>query len=144
MNTSQSATQHSETRAFAIEAARLLADRHCEDVRLLDVRNLSQVCDFVLLGTGTSDRQMKSLGAELEDQGRQCGHTAFRANSDDATTWVVIDFVDLVVHLFEPDLRSYYDLDGLWGDAAEIQWTRDDEPPAAARAGTDDRDERQS
>ena len=57
-------------RAFATEVARLIADRHCEDVRLLDVRGLSQVCDYVLIGSGTSDRQMKSLAEEQDDFGR--------------------------------------------------------------------------
>ena len=50
----------SHIQEFAIEAAQLLQDRHCSDIRLMDVRGLSQVCDFILIGSGTSDRQMKS------------------------------------------------------------------------------------
>jgi ribosome-associated protein len=111
-------------RAFAIEVARLLADRHCEDVRLLDVRGLSQVCDFVLIGTGTSDRQMKSLAQELDEFGRQQGQPMFRADSDAAVTWVVVDFVGLVAHLFEPGQRAVYDLEGLWSDAPSVAWER--------------------
>ena len=113
-----------EVHEFAVEAARLLADRHCEDIRLLDVRNLSQVCDFVLIATGTSDRQMKSVADELENSGAAQGHRAYRTSVDDIVTWVVVDFVDLVVHLFEPNQRVYYDLEGLWHDAPEIPWKR--------------------
>ncbi len=109
---------------FAIEAARLLADRHCEDVLLLDVRGLSQVCDFVLIGSGTSDRQMKSVAEELEDFGQDHDNPVFRSNRDTGLTWVVIDFVDLVAHLFEPDQRAYYDLEGLWSDAESVDWHR--------------------
>ena len=123
-------------RAFAIEAARLLADRHCEDVRLLDVRGLSQVCDFVLIGSGTSDRQMKSLAEELDDFGRDQGQPMFRADSDAAVTWVVVDFIGLVAHLFEPGQRAFYDLEGLWSDAPSVPWER-------AEAGASGRQEKE-
>jgi len=112
-------------RDFAIEAARLLADRHCEAVRLLDVRGLSQVCDYVLIGSGTSDRQMKSLADELSDLGRDHDHAVFRTDLDDRVTWVVVDFVGVVVHLFEPDQRTHYDLEGLWSDAQIVPWQRE-------------------
>ena len=111
-----------QERAFAVEAARLAAERHCEDIRLLDVRGLSQVCDYILIATGTSDRQMKSVAEELGDLGRECGNPSFRTDSDAATTWIVIDFIGLVAHLFEPGRRAYYDLEGLWSDAEAVGW----------------------
>jgi ribosome-associated protein len=101
-----------------------MADRHCEDVRLLDVRGLSQVCDYVLIGTGTSDRQMKSLADELADFGRQQDQPMFRADADAAVTWIVVDFIGLVAHLFEPGQRAFYDLEGLWSDAQPVPWPR--------------------
>ena len=113
-----------ELRRFAIEAARLLADRHCENVMLLDVRSLSQVCDYVLIGTGTSDRQMKSVAEELADFGEAQRYPKFRLDSDAARTWIVVDFIDVVVHLFEPGRRDYYDLEGLWSDAEQVAWPR--------------------
>jgi len=116
--------EHRKLRDFVIEAARLLADRHCENVVLLDVRGLSQVCDYVLIGSGTSDRQMKSLAEELEDLGGANDNPVFRSSQDSSVTWIVIDFVDLVAHLFEPDQRAYYDLEGLWSDAESVDWQR--------------------
>ena len=121
-------------REFAIEAARLLDDRHCEDVRLLDVRGLSQVCDYVLLGSGTSDRQMKSVASELKDLGGEHDHRCFRTNQDAAATWIVADFIDLVAHVFEPAQRAYFDLEGLWSDASSIEWQRGDESSVADHA----------
>ena len=109
---------------FAVEAARLLEDRHCEDIRLMDVRGLSQVCDYVLIGSGTSDRQMKAVAAELEGLGEEHGSKVFRSSRDEGGTWIVVDFVDLVAHLFEPNQRAYYDLETLWGDASNIDWKR--------------------
>lgn len=117
-------TQNKKTRSFAIEAARLLDERHCEDVRLLDVRGLSQVCDFVLIGTGTSERQMKSVAQELEDLGEEHDNNVYRSDRDSGGTWIVIDFVDFVAHLFEPGQRAYYDLETLWSDAESVDWRK--------------------
>ena len=109
---------------FAMEAARLLEDRHCTDVQLLDLRGISQVCDFILIGSGTSDRQMRSVADEIDDLGRDMGTSRFRTNNDPASTWIVVDFVDVVVHLFEPSRRAYYDLEDLWSDASRVDHAR--------------------
>jgi ribosome-associated protein len=119
------AARDEELLEFVIEAARLLADRHCTEVRLLDVRGLSQVCRYVLIGSGTSDRQMKSVADELAELGAQRNNKCFRADRDVSVTWVVLDFVDLVAHLFEPGQRAYYDLEDLWSDAPLVAWARD-------------------
>lgn len=121
-------------RDFAVEAARLCADRRCEDVHLIDVAGLSQVCDAMLIASGTSERQMKSVADELEDLGEEHGLAVFRKSKDDSATWVVIDFLDLVVHLFEPEHRAYYDLDSLWAKGEDIAWRRNGE--AASENGT--------
>ena len=119
--------EEQQLRTFAVEAARLLTDRHCEDVLLLDVRSLSQVCNYVLIGSGTSDRQMKSVAHELEDLGDVHDNPCFRSNKDSGVTWIVVDFIDLVAHLFEPNQRAYYDLENLWSDAPRIEWRREDD-----------------
>ena len=113
--------QTTASAAFAVSAARLLIDRHCEDVLLLDVSTVSQVCDFVLIGTGTSDRQMKSVADELAELGKEAGLPAFRKSIDLGTTWIVTDYITVVTHLFEPQLRAYYDLEDLWSDAKCVE-----------------------
>ena len=106
---------------FAIEAGKLLMDRHCEDVILLNVTGLSQVCDYVLIATGTSDRQMKSVANEVGDFGNDLSFPAFRTSIDTGATWIVVDFVSVVLHLFEPQRRAYYDLEDLWADAKTVE-----------------------
>jgi ribosome-associated protein len=118
-------------RQFSIEAARLMSDRHCEDVLLLDVRGVSQVCDYLLIGSGTSDRQMRSVAGELTDKGAEQDLKAFHTDADSAVTWVVVDFISLVIHLFEPGTRAYYDLESLWSDAEPVQWQREAAPPVS-------------
>lgn len=129
-----------DTRAFAIEAARLLHDTKCTDVRLIEVRGLSSVCDYILIASGTSDRQMRTVRRDLEELGEQLGHDAFRADMDSETTWIIVDFVDLVVNLFEPNLRAYYDLESLWSDGQLISWERSEGERSMPRLVRDDDD----
>lgn len=125
MSNHDSVTTTPDSAAFAAEAGRLLIDRHCEDVILLDVTDLSQVCDYVLIATGTSDRQMKSIADEVGDFGEDIDFPAFRKNIDTGATWIVIDFITVVVHLFEPQRRAYYDLEDLWADARIVDISHD-------------------
>ncbi len=105
-------------------------DRHCTDIVVLDLRHLSPVTDFFLIATGTSDRQMAGLAREMADTAAQCDHPAFSIGGLPQSTWVLIDFIDVVVHLFDADSRSYYDLEMLWGDAPKTRWKRPTPKPS--------------
>jgi ribosome-associated protein len=126
-------------RDFAIHAARLVRDDKCEDVVVLDVRNLSQVTDYIVIASGTSDRQMRSTLTHVEDLGEERGFAAFRSSQDERATWLLADFVDVVVHVFEPNARAHYDLEMLWGDASRVLWERPGEV-SRNRAGLRDDD----
>lgn len=117
-------SEEERTLEFVIESARLLSDDKCEDVVVLDVRKQSQVTDFVIIGSGTSDRQMRSVLKHVEELGQKMGFKAFRVSADDRAVWLLADFVHVVVHLFEPNTRAHYDLEMLWGDADRIEWER--------------------
>ncbi|MFM1889345.1 MAG: hypothetical protein RLZZ565_102 [Planctomycetota bacterium] len=124
MSRSTSSTDPEKVRGFAIEAARLLHDRKLEDVLVLDVRGLSNVCEYVVLASGTSGRQMKSVATEVEKLGKGMGFPPFRESRDPSISWVVADFVDVVVHLFEPQQRGFYDIETLWQGAPRVAWRR--------------------
>jgi ribosome-associated protein len=113
-----------KTREFAIEAARLAGDDKCEDVLLLDVRNLSQISDYIIICSGTSDRQMRSVADDMDELASKHGYPVFRRDADDRTTWIVVDCVDVVLHVFEPNTRAHYDLEMLWADAPRVEWER--------------------
>lgn len=116
-------------RLFAIDAARLLHDDKCTEIVVLDVRALSAVADFIVIGSGTSDRQMGSVLAHVRAMGEERGMPAWRTSEDDGSLWLLADLVDVVVHLFEPNTRSHYDLEMLWGDAPRVEWERPEEKP---------------
>ena len=132
---SRSTSDPESTRGFAIDIARTLSDSKCSDVILLDVRGRSQVCDYVVIASGTSQRQMRSAAQEIEDIGKARGQHPYRTNSDESSTWIVVDFVEIVAHLFEPDQRLYYDIELLHADGKRVDWRRPEgELPPAARA----------
>ncbi len=119
-----------DAREFAIDAARLASDLHCQNVVVLDVRGISPVTDFFVLATGTSGRQMKSIAEQVEELGEPRKFIAFGRNGHEGDSWVLTDFVDVVLHVFSPTSRSYYDLDGLWGDAPRVEWQAESRTPA--------------
>ena len=118
-----------DVKAVAIEIARLLSDDKCSDITLLDVRGISSVQDFVILASGTSDRQMRSAATDVKNLLPTLGSSVFRTSIDDQSTWIVVDCVDTVIHIFEPNTRAYYDLESMWGDAPKVEWLRPGQKP---------------
>ncbi len=109
-------------RKFAVEIARLAANTRCTNVVILDVRGLSPVTDFMVLATGTSPRQMRTVTDEAGEYGEQHRFTPLTQSGLQGEMWMLIDFVDVVMHVFNPEARAFYDLDSLWGDAARVEW----------------------
>lgn len=118
------ATAIEETRSFAIEAARLATEFRCEDVAVIDLRGLSSVADYFVLGTGTSDRQMHAVLGHLEELAKRQGRRPYNVSNPREASWILVDYVDVMVHLFDASHRTYYDLDGLWGDAPRVEWKK--------------------
>lgn len=118
------ASERISSRDLAIELARLASDDKCTDIVLLDVRGLSPISDYVIVASGTSDRQMRAVADHAEDLGAQLGHTAFRSSKDPRALWLLIDFSDVVLHVFEPNTRAHYDIEMMWGDAKRLPWER--------------------
>lgn len=109
-------------RRFAIDAARLVAATRGHNVVILDVSAISPVTDFFVLATGTSPRQMRAVCEEVEELGVAQDFAALSRSGYEGETWMLADFVDVVLHLFSHEGRAYYDLDGLWGDAKRVDW----------------------
>lgn len=113
-----------EARPFAVAAARIAAENKSENVCVLDLRGLSTLADFFVLGTGTSDRQMHAVLDRVAEHARTLGRKCFGLEDSTGTTWLLADYIDVVIHLFDEEHRAYYDLDGLWGDAPRVDWER--------------------
>ncbi|HEX3359038.1 MAG TPA: ribosome silencing factor [Tepidisphaeraceae bacterium] len=108
---------------FSLEAAKLAAHTRCHHVVVLDVRGLSPVCDFFVIASGTSARQMRGVADEITELGEKQDFKSLHRDGYEGESWVLIDFVDVIVHLFSDEARAYYDLDNLWGDAKKVEVT---------------------
>src|SRR6266436_6076873 len=97
------------TRQFAVEAARMAALTRCHNVVVLDVRGISPVTDYMILATGTSGRQMRTVCNDLAEWAGERGVRPLNEDGLEGESWMLIDFVDVVVHVFNPESRSYYD-----------------------------------
>lgn len=111
-------------RHFVIESARLINDLHAQHILLLDVRQFSELTDYILIASGSSARQLRSLGDRISDLAEQYQLRSIGHETDPKAMWIVLDYVDVVVHLFEPNTRAHYDLEMLWGDAPIVPWQR--------------------
>jgi ribosome-associated protein len=109
---------------LAIASARVMDDAKCEDIIIFDVRGVSTICDYLLIGTGTSDRQMRAVADHVEEMAEARGEKVFWVDGRKDGEWIVIDYVDVMIHLFESEKRAFYDLESMWGDCPRVEWAK--------------------
>lgn len=107
-------------RAFL--CARVATDYKARDVVVLDMRGVTPLYDFLVLATGSSRRQIHTLAEEIDAAMAREGETRLGIEGYASAKWVVQDYGDIVVHLFDSETRSYYGLDDLWADARRLDW----------------------
>jgi ribosome-associated protein len=106
----------------AFLCARVAADNKARDIVVLDMRGITPLYDFFVLTTGASRRQIHTLAEEIDAAMAAEGERRLGIEGYEAAKWVVQDYGDIVVHVFDPDTRSYYGLDDLWTDAKRLDW----------------------
>jgi ribosome-associated protein len=112
-------------------AARAASSKQGEAIVVLDVRDLITITDYFVIVSGTSDRQVKTIADEVLMTLKAQGVRPVRQEGEPAAGWILLDFVDFVVHVFSQNQREYYRLDNLWADAPVIDW--DEKAEAASR-----------
>jgi ribosome-associated protein len=111
-----------ESRDLAVAAARAAADKKARDIVVLDVRDLIVITDYFVIASGGSDRQVRTVADAVEEALRPHGLKPVRREGVREGQWVLLDFVDFVMHVFRDDERSYYELERLWADAPSVDW----------------------
>jgi ribosome-associated protein len=120
---------------IALAAARAASDKKAEDIVVIGVSELLVVTDYFVICTGRNDRQVKTIADEIEDQLREkAGVKPVGREGLAEATWVLLDFGDVVVHVFQPTEREFYRLETLWKDAPQVELPAD--ITADAVAGT--------
>ncbi len=103
-------------------------DRKAEDVTVLDLRTVSSATDFFVIATGRSDLHVKAIAEHVIDSARAAGERPEHVEGLDRGRWVLIDYIDHVVHIFQPAVRDFYRLETLWGDARAHGFEEADRP----------------
>lgn len=106
-----------EAKDLAYTAAKLSLTKKAQDVVVLDLTGLSDVTNYFVVCSGESDTQVKAIADAVIDGTREEGSKVWRKEGLSSAQWVLLDFVDVVVHVFQPKIRQYYDIERLWGDA---------------------------
>jgi ribosome-associated protein len=117
-------TPDSET--IALTAARAASDKKAENIRILDLRKISSFADYFVICTGTSEPHLKAIGTEIREKLRDDLGLTAHADGFPASHWVVLDYHGVLIHIFQPEKRAFYDLESLWRDAPIVPF--EDQP----------------
>lgn len=105
---------------MANKAVELLKNKKAKDIKLLDIHELSTISDYFIIATGNSTTQVQAMSDELEDKMDLAGYEMHHKEGFRNGRWVLIDFGNIIVHLFHDEERKFYNLERLWVDAKSI------------------------
>lgn len=125
------ATQTLGARERAILCAQVAADNRGRDIVVLEMKGLVAWVDYLVIATGTSRRQIATVADEIKQALREVGDERLGIEGYDLGQWVVLDYGDVLIHIFDEEKREYYQLEHLWGDAPNVEWRRPDQQQRA-------------
>lgn len=117
-----------DSKQLALQLAEFALTKKAEDIKILDLRDLTTVTDFFVICTGYSDPQVKAIADAVMEGSKNIDERVWHKEGMAQRSWILLDFVDVVVHIFMRDTRTFYGLEKLWGDA-EVTEVRDENPP---------------
>ena len=130
---SESKTSGDPSRDKAMNCARAAIEKKAENIKILNLTDLSGFTDYFVICSGTSDRQVQAIADSVEYVMDSTGHELLSSEGYSEGRWVLMDFGDVVVHIFLDALREYYDLEALWADAPRVKVPSEFYGPGASR-----------
>lgn len=112
-----------EARSKALLAAEAASEKKAEDIVILEVSTLIGITDFFVIASGNNERQVSTIVDEVERRLREAGHKPYRREGEREQRWVLLDYLDIVVHVFHKEEREFYELERLWKDAARVPFS---------------------
>lgn len=105
----------------ALLSANIILERKATDPVLFEVGRLTSITDYFLIASGTSSRQVQAIAQHLKRRMKEEGFTPFGIEGEGDGHWILLDYGDVVVHLFYQPVREFYDLEGLWFEAPRVE-----------------------
>jgi len=109
-----------QSREMARMACKALADKKGEDIRVIDISGISVLADYFIIANGSSESQIRAMVDAVEDEFEKAGITVRQREGYGLGNWVLLDFQDVIVHVFDKENRLFYDLERIWSDGKEI------------------------
>ncbi len=106
-----------DSKELAYLTAKLIQNKKGENIKILDLTNLTPVTDFFVICTATSEPQAKAIADHVSEETKKKMERPWHSEGYQNLSWVLLDYVNVVVHIFLPESRKFYNLEGLWGDA---------------------------
>ena len=106
--------------ALAKIAIEVLEDKKAEDIRVIDISDLSVLADFFIIATGNNRTQVQAMADEVEQKLGRAGAVPKQIEGYQAANWVLLDFGDVIIHIFDAQNRLFYDLERIWKDGRQI------------------------
>ncbi len=113
---------------FAKQIAQLILNKKGYDIKILDIRKISTISDYFVICSADVDKQVKAIADEVDEKLSSKGIKCFSREGYETLNWVILDYFDVIVHIFRTEVRNYYNLEKLWGDAPIIPVNDEDEP----------------
>lgn len=124
-----------ETRNRALRAAGAASSKKAEDILILEVGNLIGITDYFVICSGRNERQVATIVEEVERQLAAAGIKPHKREGEHEARWVLLDYLDFVVHVFHAEDREFYELERLWRDAPQVPFADDEGGPAGEVGG---------
>ena len=112
----------------AISAAQAALEKKASDVIILEVSELTSVADYFIIASGESERQVKAIAQNIEDRISTLYQGTPQIEGAGTSTWILLDFGDMIIHIFKTDIREYYGLEKMWSDAPQVPLPEGDSP----------------
>ena len=106
-----------ETAIFIAQAAK---EKQAGDVLILEIGHLTSIADYFVFGSGESERQVRAIASFIEKEVSARFHLTPQVEGKETSQWILLDFDDVIVHIFKTDVRQYYALEKMWADAPQI------------------------
>jgi len=105
----------------ALQCATFALDKKAFDVKILDVTGISSLTDYLVFASGNSDRQVQAISEAVRLGLKKLGEMPLGIEGENEGRWVLLDYGDVMMHVFQPSVREFYDLDGLWSEAPRLE-----------------------
>ena len=107
----------------AVLAAKVISGKKGEDIQVIEISDVSVLADYMVIATGTSSTHVKALADEVEYQLDKAGISVSHIEGYRSNTWILLDYIDVIVNVFSDEAREFYDLDRLWQDGKAVDLT---------------------